>query len=532
MTQTFRILSLGGGHASASALRKSPALRGIGGVHFHIGLLGRAPTRHLPRMAAVSLLFLASAAASDEPIPVADDGPRDYHAKYAVIVGVNDYSCGQGLRDLQYAANDAREFRKLLVEDFGYDDARILYLTDAKDEPQGVVDGAPTVTAICDAFEKWLPTRGLGADDSALYFFAGHGLHDDASSKGYLAEADSRKADKAGTCVAVEWLRDQLASQNKKRVPCRHRLVLLDCCYSGTLFSQPLVARPRPPGEGRPKAAGTSEGSVSKVTFSPEGMTLAAGYGYGYSTQKLGGGIVVWNLAERKLIRSTLDVREGVVTDIAFDAGGTTLASAYSGTSVSGGVVLWDAVRGRRLHTPILSLPESSVDGLSFSPDGETLAVGIGTSHGGGVVLWDIKTRRRLTDIPLSIPRGGRTVVTISPDFAMLAGASGGDGRIVLWDFHSRERLADVSLPVPDGQSNSIVFSSDGRFIAANYSGMKLPSGVVIWDSFSVASWLIVAGQVANRNLSVEEWREYMFRPVYKPTYPSLPVPSSVQSGR
>ena len=113
-------------------------------------------------VSALAGLLLASAS-GDEPIPLPDDAPRDYHAKYAVIVGINDYqSHGQGLCDLHYAANDAREFRKLLVEDFGYDDARILYLTDAKDEPKGVVDGTPTVAAIRDAFEKWLPTRGLG----------------------------------------------------------------------------------------------------------------------------------------------------------------------------------------------------------------------------------------------------------------------------------------------------------------------------------------------------------------------------------
>jgi uncharacterized caspase-like protein len=198
---------------------------------------------------AVLLLASGGAARGDEPIPRPDDGPRDYRAKFAIIVGINDYqSHGQGLRDLQYAANDAREFRKLLVEEFGYDDARIHYLTDAKDEPRGVVDGAPTVQAVRDAFVKWLPGQGLRADDSVLFFFAGHGLLDDASGEGYLAAANSRVSEeKETTCIPVEWLRRQLASTNKKAVPCRHRLVLLDCCYSGKLFRQPLVSQSGPP---------------------------------------------------------------------------------------------------------------------------------------------------------------------------------------------------------------------------------------------------------------------------------------------
>src|SRR5258708_1609633 len=95
--------------------------------------------QQIPILSTAALLLLATSAEGDEPIPLADDGPRDYHAKYAVIVGIDDYSRGQGLGNLRYAANDAREFRRLLVEEFGYDDARILYLTDAKDEPKGVV---------------------------------------------------------------------------------------------------------------------------------------------------------------------------------------------------------------------------------------------------------------------------------------------------------------------------------------------------------------------------------------------------------
>jgi WD40 repeat protein/uncharacterized caspase-like protein len=197
----------------------------------------------------------------DEPIPRPEDGPRDYRAKYAVIVGIDGYpDAGSDLARLRYAANDAREFRRLLVEEFGYDDARIFYLTDAKDEPKEIVDGPPTRAAIQDAFEKWLPAQGLGPDDSVLFFFAGHGLRDDATGTGYLAGVDSRKVDKAGTCIPVEWLRDRLGTGNNKVVPCRHRLVVLDCCFSGTLFSfdRPLAARPVPEIPAGPKGGDAS----------------------------------------------------------------------------------------------------------------------------------------------------------------------------------------------------------------------------------------------------------------------------------
>src|SRR5271157_267259 len=51
--------------------------------------------------------------------PALKPPPADYHAKYAIVVGIDDYSKGEGFARLQNADNDAREFRKLLVEEFG-----------------------------------------------------------------------------------------------------------------------------------------------------------------------------------------------------------------------------------------------------------------------------------------------------------------------------------------------------------------------------------------------------------------------------
>ena len=114
--------------------------------------------------------------------------PADYHAKYAIIVGIDDYSKGEGFAQLQNADNDVREFRKLLVEEFGYDDAADPLPDRRRGASRGIVDGRPTRQAIRDAFERWLPGRGLGPDDSVLFFFAGHGLRDGGSG-----EATSRR---------------------------------------------------------------------------------------------------------------------------------------------------------------------------------------------------------------------------------------------------------------------------------------------------------------------------------------------------
>jgi len=204
-------------------------------------------TQRTLRLSAAAFLMVVSVVAGDDRIWRTVESRSDYAAKYAIIIGINDYAQSEGFGQLQNAGNDAREFRKLLVEEFGYNDERILYLTDSKDEPKAIVDGPPTRDAIQNAFEKWLPGRpGLGPDDSILFFFAGHGLRDGEAGEAYIAGVNSRARDPKGTCVRVGWIRDRLG--DKKAMPCRHKLVLLDCCFSGGLFmfSQPLVARPSP----------------------------------------------------------------------------------------------------------------------------------------------------------------------------------------------------------------------------------------------------------------------------------------------
>ena len=53
------------------------------------------------------------------------------------------------------------------------------------------------------------------------------------------------------------------------------------------------------------------EGAVTSVAFSPDGKTLAAGYGGGVGG---GGGVVLWDAAGRKrLAEDPLAVKEGGV---------------------------------------------------------------------------------------------------------------------------------------------------------------------------------------------------------------------------
>jgi WD40 repeat protein len=117
---------------------------------------------------------------------------------------------------------------------------------------------------------------------------------------------------------------------------------------------------------------------------------------------------------------------------------------------------------------------------VAFSPDGHTVAAG---SRFGGVVLWDVASRKRLVEQPLAVQADYVNVI-------------------------------------------SVAFSPDGKTLAAGY-GSDHGSGVVLWD-VDLESWQRRAGQIANRNFTREEWREYFPERPYHATFPDLPVPAEV----
>ena len=144
------------------------------------------------------------------------------------------------------------------------------------------------------------------------------------------------------------------------------------------------------------------EGFVSGIAFSPDGTTLATGYGI--VSGKVGG-VAMWDVAGRKrLTEKTSSVKGGSVSSVAFSPDGTTLAAGYGAREVrlGGGVVLWDRTDRKRVTENSLPVKEGEVQSVAFSPDGTTLAAGfsrVGDGRlGSGVVLWDVAGRKRLTE--------------------------------------------------------------------------------------------------------------------------------------
>jgi hypothetical protein len=130
---------------------------------------------------------------------------------HAVIIGIDAY---EKVSVLRTAVSDARRLAEVLAG------------------PQGFTVHPPLLDArgadLRTLLRETLP-RLVAADDRVLVYFAGHGIAADGDDgpAGYLVPADADPHDVA-TLLPMTELQDALQA-----LPCRHLLLVLDCCFSG-----------------------------------------------------------------------------------------------------------------------------------------------------------------------------------------------------------------------------------------------------------------------------------------------------------
>ncbi len=129
--------------------------------------------------------------------------PSTAHAdRVAVVIGVGHYAKLDESLALPQASADARALAQVLEQDAGFDQVLPLY------------DALATRSAIRDLLLENLPGQ-LGADDSLLVYFAGHGLGGDFGEP-YLLPYDVDPADLENTALSVAELGSSL--RNNLRV--------------------------------------------------------------------------------------------------------------------------------------------------------------------------------------------------------------------------------------------------------------------------------------------------------------------------
>lgn len=262
----------------------------------------------------------------------------------------------------------------------------------------------------------------------------------------------------------------------------------------------------------------TIEQSANDVIFSPDGATLVLGGGdgtvrlwnvetkaivdtlKGYKGRVSGLTILprdaifishffddtieMWDMRAGQITR-TLTGHTSGVTNLAFSADGTTLASSETWDP---SIWIWDVATGHHLRTEggyhpfvyeIALSPDGTISagaedantGLTFSPDGARRA----SSTWEGVV----QVSETLLPYTHTLEMAGQTagVVAFSLDGGTVAAGGSGDGKVRLWDAETNEEL--YGLEGHTAEVLSVAFSPNGMVLA---SGAK-DGTVRLWNA-------------------------------------------------
>ena len=153
----------------------------------------------------------------------------EFKRSLAVVIGINQYDANNGIPKLETAVHDAKELAFILAKKYQY---QVLPLLNT-DATQSRLD------SLLAAFtQKMLPLLDgskvqIEPDDYVLFYFAGHGIALDGLDNaegpaGYLVPQDAR-LDDSSSLLPMQRLHDALI-----QLPCRHLLIILDCCFAGT----------------------------------------------------------------------------------------------------------------------------------------------------------------------------------------------------------------------------------------------------------------------------------------------------------
>jgi WD40 repeat protein len=153
---------------------------------------------------------------------------------------------------------------------------------------------------------------------------------------------------------------------------------------------------------------------------------------------------------------------------------------------------------------------DEQVTALAFGPSGEYLATG---TYSGRAEIWDVSTGNKLASMP---HEGQVERVTFSPDGRYLATASR-DKTARVWDVATAQ---EVDRVIHEDGVNRVVFSPDGRYLATTSNDQTTR----VWLMFP-ENPIEEACARLSRNLTPEEWREYLGDEPYHKTCPDLGRP-------
>lgn len=147
--------------------------------------------------------------AVSKPRTPAGTPSTSYGDYYALVIGNNNY---QHIAKLKTAVKDAQAVAKLLRQKYKFE---VILLLNA------------TRTDLFTAFSKL--RRKLKTNDNLLIYYAGHGIMDKQTQRGYWLPVNAQRS------IKSNWVANEDITSELKAIAAKHVLIVADSCYSGTL---------------------------------------------------------------------------------------------------------------------------------------------------------------------------------------------------------------------------------------------------------------------------------------------------------
>ncbi|EMI44938.1 caspase family protein [Rhodopirellula sp. SWK7] len=190
---------------------------------------------------------------TDDVAPAASEG---YRKQWALIVGI-DYADGEAFNNAQRreipqlsnARRDAEALKEKLIQKYGYGSENVVLLLETE----------ATQDRIIRELQR-LNSPDVGDQDSVLVFFAGHGAkQDDGDGNVVIYPHDVELRNGRATSGMISVRNDLIAKLDNSAA--LHKLLILDSCYSGEVFSQKLdLQAPSDPNNGNDQSLFSQRG--------------------------------------------------------------------------------------------------------------------------------------------------------------------------------------------------------------------------------------------------------------------------------
>lgn len=136
---------------------------------------------------------------------------------YLFIMAIDKYKYWKSLKN---AVKDAQDFKKVLIERYGFKQENIYELLNEEASPE----------AIKEHFEI-LKNKGTNVDNLIIYY-SGHGYYDSSFDLGYWVPSNGKTSSGAtSSYIPNDHIRDYI-----KELNFRHIFLVADACFSGSLF--------------------------------------------------------------------------------------------------------------------------------------------------------------------------------------------------------------------------------------------------------------------------------------------------------